>query len=167
MEILKNFGFDPIMLVAQIVNFLIIMFLLKRFLYKPVLDMLKKRQDIISEGLKQAEDARITLEKTLEKEKEILRKAQDEAKTTLTEAKNHAILISKQIENEARKQSEQIIEDSRKQITQETFEAEKRLSGKISSLSIDFLSKSLKEMFSEKTQKEAMEIALKKLKQEN
>ena len=75
MEILKNLGFDPVMLAAQIVNFLIILYLLKRFLYKPILEMLKKREDSIKEGLKQAEEARITLEKTLQEEKKILSKA--------------------------------------------------------------------------------------------
>jgi F-type H+-transporting ATPase subunit b len=58
MEILKTFGFDPILLGAQIINFLIIFYLLKRFLYKPVLGMLKTREDKIKEGIKQAEEAR-------------------------------------------------------------------------------------------------------------
>ena len=42
--------------------------------------MLKKREDKIKEGIKQAEEARLTLEKTLEQEKKILTKAQEEAK---------------------------------------------------------------------------------------
>ena len=57
MEIIKNFGVEPVLLVAQIINFLIILFILKKFLYKPVLDTLKKREDSIKEGLKQAEES--------------------------------------------------------------------------------------------------------------
>ena len=57
MEILKTFGVDPIFLGAQIVNFLIIFYLLKRFLYKPVLGCLKTGRQ--NQGLKQAEEARI------------------------------------------------------------------------------------------------------------
>ena len=77
MDFLKNLGFDPVMLGAQILNFLIIFFLLKRFLYKPVLDMIKKREDVIKEGLKQSEEAKLNLEKTLLEEKRILTKAQE------------------------------------------------------------------------------------------
>ena len=57
MEILENFGLNPMLLIAQIVNFLIVLFILKKFLYKPVLEMLKKRQTTIKDGLKQAEEA--------------------------------------------------------------------------------------------------------------
>ena len=55
MEILENFGVNPVLLAAQIVNFIIVLFILKKFLYKPILDLLKKRQFTIKEGLKQAE----------------------------------------------------------------------------------------------------------------
>ncbi|MCL5434940.1 MAG: ATP synthase F0 subunit B, partial [Patescibacteria group bacterium] len=106
MEILKNFGFDPAMLAAQIVNFLIILYLLKRFLYKPVLEMLKKRSDAIQEGIKQAEEARITLEKTLEEEKKILLKAKDEAKQVMEDSKLAAVAIAREIEENSKTQTE-------------------------------------------------------------
>ena len=62
MEIINNFGLDPLLLGAQIVNFLIIFFILKRFAYKPVLDILKKREDSIKEGLRQAEEGKKILD---------------------------------------------------------------------------------------------------------
>src|SRR5437870_10658982 len=57
MEILKNFGFEPILFIAQIVNFVIIYLILKKFLYKPVLKLLKDRKQTIAGGLKQAEES--------------------------------------------------------------------------------------------------------------
>lgn len=167
MEIVKNFGLDPFLFGAQIVNFLIVFYLLKRFLYKPVLDLLKKREDAIKEGLKQAEEAKLLLEKTQEREKEILKKAHENAKQTIDEAKNQAAEIATQIEENSKKQAEKIIEQAREQITLETKEAEKRLSERISDLSLDFLSNSIKEMFSEKEQKEVMEKAIKQIKKPN
>ncbi len=164
MEILKNFGFDPVMLVAQIVNFLIIFYLLKRFLYKPVLNMLKKRKDDIEKGVKDAEEGRLTLEKALEEEKKILRKAQEQSKRIIDDASNQAILISSDIEQNSRKQAEKILQDAKTQIVQETKEAEKRLSQDISRLSIEFLSTSLKEIFGEKEEKLIIKKTLKRLK---
>ena len=63
------------LLAAQIVNFLIVLFILRKFLYKPILDALKKRKDKISDGIRESEEARIRLEKITKDEKMILRNA--------------------------------------------------------------------------------------------
>ncbi len=164
MEIAKNFGLDPFLFGAQVINFLIIFYLLKRFLYKPVLTLLKKREDTIKEGLKQAEEARLLYEKTIEKEKEILRKAREDGKKMIDEAKNQASAMAHKMEENGKKQAEKIIQSAREQIQLETKEAEKKLTVKISELSFDFLNRALKEMFSEKEQKEVLEKALKQFK---
>ncbi len=164
MEILENFGFDPIMLVAQIVNFLIILFLLKKFLYKPILDTLNKRKADIEKGIKSAEEGRLTLEKALEEEKKILQKAQLQSKKIIDDAANQAILISSGIEENSKKQAEKILQDAKAQILQEAREAEKRLSQDISKLSIEFLSTSLKEIFGEKEERLIIKKTLKRLK---
>jgi F-type H+-transporting ATPase subunit b len=50
MEILNQFGLDWKLFIAQIVNFLVIAYIFKRFLYKPILDALHKRNDAIKKG---------------------------------------------------------------------------------------------------------------------
>ncbi len=164
MEFLKNLGFDPIMLGAQIINFLIIFFLLKRFLYKPVLTMIKKREDKIAEGIKQAEEARVTLENTLEEEKRILSKAQEESKKIVEAAKEQALAVAREIEEKSKKQAEKILLEARIQIEKESLETERKLSEKISVLAADILEKSLEGVFNQKEQKEIAEKALKKIK---
>jgi len=164
MEIFKEFGFDPVMLGAQIINFLIIFYILKRFLYKPVLEMLKKRKDDIEKGVKDAEEGRLTLEKALDEEKKILRKAQEQSKKIIDDASNQAILISNDIEQNSRKQAEKILNDAKLQIMQEAKEAEKRLAQDVSKLSIEFLTTSLKEIFGEKEKKLIIEKTIKRLK---
>jgi F-type H+-transporting ATPase subunit b len=164
MEILKTFGVDPILLGAQIVNFLIIFYLLKRFLYKPVLGMLKKREDKIKEGLKQAEEARLTLEKTLEEEKKIFAKAHDEAKALVEDAKLQAVEASREIEDNTKKQAEKILLDARAQIEQDTKRMEQELGEKISVLAEGMLEKSLQGVFGEKEQKQILSKALKNIK---
>lgn len=46
---------DWLTVIAQIFNFLILVWLLKRFLYQPIIDAMSKREQRISEGLRQAE----------------------------------------------------------------------------------------------------------------
>ena len=167
MDFFKNLGFDPVMLGAQILNFLIIFYLLKRFMYKPVLDMLKKREDAIKEGVKQAEDSKIALENALLEEKKILVKAQEEAKNIIEEAKAAALETSKEIEDNTKKETEKMLIEAKAQIEQESKNVEAKLSEKISILAADMLTKSLSGMFGEKEQKQIVNKALKEIKKVN
>lgn len=164
MEFLKSLGFDPIMLGAQILNFLIIFYLLKRFLYKPVMDMVKKREDKITEGLKQAEIATKTLENALLMEKKILSKAQNESQKLIEDAKSQAQELSIQMEENAKAQTQKLISDAHSQIQQETAQVERRLSEKTSFLAREILAKSLSGIFSQGEQKKVVEKALKNIK---
>ena len=167
MDILKTFGVDPVLVGAQIINFLIIFYLLKKFLYKPVLGMLKKREDKIQEGIKQAEEARITMEKTLAEEKKILNKAQTEAKNILEDARLKSLETSREIEANAKKQAERIVIQAKEVIEQESKNAESKLTQKISLVASDLLTESLKGLFNEKDQKQILNKTLKTIKNIN
>jgi len=164
MEIINNFGLNPVLLGAQIVNFLIILFLLKKFLYKPVLEILQKRQTTIKDGLKQADEARIKLEKVVIEEKEILRQAQLQSRKIIEDAKEEAIEVSKKISEDTKTQTEKLLTDAKEQIARETVGAEKKLALSTSKLAITFLEKTAKELFSTKEQGEVIAQALKKIK---
>ena len=164
MEIIKNFGLNPVLLAAQIVNFLIILFILKKFLYKPVLNILKKRQVTIKEGLKQAEEARIKLERVVAEEKDILRQAQLQSRRIIEDARLESIEIAREINEETKKQTEKLINDTKEQIARESIGAEKRLALSTSKLAVTFLEKALKDFFSSKEQTEVLSQALKKIK---
>lgn len=165
MEIIKNFGLDPFLLGAQIVNFLIVFYLLKRLLYKPVLTMLKNREARIREGLEKTEEARKLLEKTIEEEKTILKRAQNQANIFIEDAKNQALEISRQSEENSKKQAESMLTEAKDQIARESKITEEKLTVYISDLAIQFLQKTIKEFFSEKQQEEIMTKALKGLKE--
>ena len=164
MELIKNFGLNPMLLGAQIINFLIVFYLLKKLLYKPVLNMLKKRQIAIKEGVEQAEQARIKLEKVVVEEKNILRNAQLQSKKIIEDARQELTVITRQANDNAKTQTEKMLNDTRQQIIKESEEAEKRLALNTSKLAASFLEKALKEFFSSKEQKEVISNALKKMK---
>lgn len=164
MEIIKNFGLDPIFLAAQVVNFLIILYVLKRFLYKPILELLKKREDTIKETVRKNEEARILLEKAGTEEKAVLKRAEAYAKKLIEDAKIHATETAKEIEEVSKKQTEKILADASSQIKKEAVETEKRLTLTVSKIAIEFLEKSLKQLFSEKEQEEILKKALKEMK---
>lgn len=164
MEILSKFGIDWVLLLAQIINFLIIFYVLKRFAYKPILALLNKRRETIEKGLKDADEAERLLDKATEREKEILRKAQLEAKKLLDDAKSQRVEMMRHSEETTRKEADRMLKEAREQISFEAREAEKRLSSHVSELAMHFLQHSLEEVFTENEQEIVMRQALKKMK---
>ncbi|MBI2430733.1 MAG: F0F1 ATP synthase subunit B [Candidatus Levybacteria bacterium] len=164
MEILNTFGVDIKLFIAQVVNFLIVLYLLRRLLYKPLLTALQDRKKTIAQGLQQAEEGRLLLEKASEKERAMRKIAQEEARRLLDEAKKQRILLLKETESTTKKQAEKILADAQEQITLETKEAEKRLATHVSELAVLFLQKSVHNLFTQKEQDEIVKNAMKKMK---
>ncbi len=152
MEILQNFGFDPKLFAAQVINFLILLALMRKFFYKPLLDILKKRQKLIEDGVEKAKAAQELFDKTAEKEKIILKKAQEEAKKMIAEVKVQRDSLLKTAEIDAKKQAEAIMIEASVNIAYTAKETEKRLARHIAELSVNILQKSLTGVFSKKEQ---------------
>ncbi len=112
---MDEFAINPTVLIAQIINFGIVLFLLKKFVYKPVLSMLEARRKTIEEGLKSAEEAKVELSKAEEKATEIRDKAYAEAKIMNEEAKTTAATSANDIIVKANTQADQIVKFAEKE----------------------------------------------------
>jgi len=163
MDILQNFGIDPLLLTAQVVNFLIIFWLLKRFAYKPIFGMLKKRQKQIEDGIENAKLAEASLQKAQEEEKEIIKKARDEARNLLLDAKVQAQSVVDGAQEKAKIQVAKMLEDGQRKLQDQLTNSEKTLSKHAAELAVKLLEKSLASVVSEKEQKEIVIRATKKL----
>lgn len=113
MEILNNFGFEPIFFTAQIINFLILFFVFKKFLYKPILKVLKNRAHAITKGLEDAENAKKALEDAGIQKEKIIAKAALEAEKIIKETRTNAQSIREEIFNKSKVEAEKIIAQSR------------------------------------------------------
>ena len=167
MEIFKNFGIEWSLLAAQIINFLIIFYIFKRYLYKPLFNLLKKRENSIKEGLEKAEEGKKALDQALIKEKKIIKDAQDTARNIIQDAKEHAQALAKDIEEKTKQQSDRMIEDAKIQISLETKSAERELNKYVSRLSIDLLKKALPDVFTDKEQSNIVARAVKDLREKH
>jgi len=121
MDFLKDFGVEPILLLAQIVNFAILLFILKRFLYKPILKVLEERKNKIATSMKQSEQIQKRFEEMEIKQQEILDNAKNESAQIIGEAKSEAKTLSSQIQTEASNQADQTLRRA-----QETLALEKQ-----------------------------------------
>ncbi|EKD65634.1 MAG: hypothetical protein ACD_50C00026G0004 [uncultured bacterium] len=167
MEFISNFGLDPILLVAQIVNFLVVLFILRKFLYKPILKTLEKRKNLIKDGLDKAQEATIRLEKIEEKERRVLSTAQKQAQQMLDEAKKESVGILKDAEDSTKAKVDKMLSDARMQISMESKDVEKKLTLYVSQLAVDFLKKTTEDLFNKEDQELVMKKAIKKLGQKN
>lgn len=110
MEAITSLGIDGKMLIAQIINFLILLFLLNRLLYKPILNLFDERRKKIEQGLKDAEASNKALETANDEAEKIKEKAFKEAGIIIEKAKGEAQEEAKQITSEAHKQADKIIQ---------------------------------------------------------
>lgn len=164
MEILHTFGIDWVLLVAQIINFAIILFVLKKFLYKPIMTMLAARREEIKKGIEDAEKARVLLEEATQREQKLLKNAQSEAKKTIDEAKKQADILLAKAKDDTKKEAEKILKDAKEQITFETKQAEKRLVTHISDLAISMIAKAIPDVVTDEERTSIIKETTKKLK---
>lgn len=90
MELLEKFGINFPVLIAQVVNFLIVLGVLYKFAYKPVLKMLHDRTKMIEDGVKNAEKAKTAVEEAAKKQEQVLAEARTEAQAILTKAREQS-----------------------------------------------------------------------------
>jgi F-type H+-transporting ATPase subunit b len=159
MDILNNFGFDPKLFIAQIINFVIVFFILKKIMYKPVLEILKKRDQEIKKGLKDSEDAQKLLEETQDNEIKILQKAQEKAENIINEAKIQAQELKLEAEQKTKRETELLMTQAKETIKQEEKAAEERLTEKIGIIALGLLEKSLVGVFGKEEQQKIMKKA--------
>lgn len=105
MDILNQFGINPILLLAQIVNFALLLFILKKFLYKPILHVLEQRKKKIEESLKNAEEIEKKLAQIAGRESAAILAAAGEGEKMIKEAGQE----SSRIIEDANKSAERIL----------------------------------------------------------
>jgi len=134
MEILKNFGVQPVLLVAQIVNFLIILFILRKFFFGPITKVLEDRRQKIEESLKNAEEIERKLAETEEKTAKILEDAAAQAKQVIDGAKSHSQEIINEAQKEAAKTLEETVAAAQNQIKSQKEEMKREIESEIITL---------------------------------
>ncbi len=150
-------------MIGQIINFLIILYILKRYLYKPLFNVLKKRQELAKESVKNAENSEKALESAKEHEKEIIQKARQIADDIIKEAKERSDEIVKLADVSAKERTDKMLQDTKVQIDLETAQAQKELNQYVLRLSLDMLKRTLNNVFTEKEQSEIIDKAMKEM----
>jgi len=116
---MEALGIEPKLLIAQVVNFFIIVVVLQALLYKPILTILNKRKKEIEDGLNYTENMRKENEKSEEKKAQMIKEARQEGQRIIEEAQKDAKNEAKKILEETKKSIADMLSKGRATLTEE------------------------------------------------
>jgi F-type H+-transporting ATPase subunit b len=154
-------GFSLSSFLIQIISFIIIFLILRKFAFKPILKILKERTDLINEG--------ITLGETMKKQKAELEKAvEDELHKTraqadkiISDAHNKSKEMILSAENDALKKAEMVAKDAKLSIEREAAMTKERLKGELVGLVSEATEAIIGKKIDSKSDNELIDKALK------
>lgn len=149
---MEQLGIEPQLLLAQIVNFAIIAFVLQKLLFKPIMAMLEKRKTEIEAGLKLTDSMREEEEKLMIKRDKALSKAKEEALAILEDAKKQGKETEKEIAAKAQQQAAEIIERARLEADEIKKNAKDDLQSEAVDIAVQMAKRLLSAIMSEKDQ---------------
>ncbi len=154
---------DPGLFIWTILTFLVLLFLLAKFAWKPLLAALEERENKIKNSLEDAEKAKAELERINVKSEEIIAKARSEAQSIHVEAKAATERIKADLKAKAEEDSKKIREEAEKQIRVEKDKAINEIRQEVVDLSLAVAEKVIKKNLSKEDNQGLIEDSLKNL----
>lgn len=146
----------------MVVSFSIILFLLKKFAWKPILTMIKEREQSIENALAAAEKAKADMAVLQSDNERILAEARAERDVLLKEAREMKEQIISEAKGAATKEGDRLLKIARENIQNEKMAAITELKNQVATLSIEIAEKILKsELSSDEKQKSLVNNLLK------
>ncbi len=162
-EIIQTFHIDWKMLLAQVINFGIVVFVLYKFAYRPLLKHMNERTETIERGLEDAKKAQEKLEEADKDKEEKLKKAKKEALAILEEAGRQAEKNKETMVTEAREEAGKVVEQAKKQIELEKEKMLKEMKQEVGELVVQATEKVVKGKLSEEGDKKLVDDVVKSL----
>ena len=137
-------------------SFLILLFLLKKFAWKPILASLKERENSIEEALNSAESAREQMANIKAENDKILAQAKIERDGILKDAKEVKTQIINEAKDIAKLEASKIIDNARAEIVSEKEKVISEIKAQMAILSVNIAEKIIKTELSSKNKKEEL-----------
>ena len=162
-QVLEALGIKGPVILLQIVGFLVLYFLLRRFLFGPVGTMLKAREKEVAEGLQAAEAARQEAERLkLDKDK-LISEARDEGRGLVQKAVKEAQNARERILAEAQQEKEELLVRGRAIIEVERNQAVVELREQVSDLALRAAEKAIRQATDDTAHRQAIDAFINSL----
>lgn len=147
-KLINDFSFG--LFIWQVVIFVGLIFLLKKFAWKPILDAVNEREQGIKNALESAENARNEMQNLQADNQRILQEARAERDAMLKDAREMKEKMVADAKNEAQEQGQKMIDQAKAAIESEKNAAMADLKSHVAILSLSIAEKILKDELSNK-----------------
>ncbi len=154
---------DPGLFIWTILTFLVLLGLLKKYAWGPLLNALESRQEMIRKSLDDAEQAKQELVKVQQESVAIVAKARVEADAIISSSRTDAANLRDELRRQAKVEAEQILKNTERQIQQETERAMSQIHHEAIDLSVSIASKLIQRNLTKEDNEELIEDALKQV----
>ncbi len=135
---------NPGLIIWTTVTFILLLLVLKKVAWKPILESLSARENSIAEALQKAETARKEAEEIIANNKANLAKFEEEAKTIISEARAYAEKLKTETEEKSKAEAKRLIDEAKQEIERKQQEAFNLLKAKVAEIAVDAAEKILK-----------------------
>ena len=154
---------DPGLFIWTIFTFLVLLTLLSKFAWRPLLQALETRQEMIKKSLDDAEQAKTELQQVQEESNRIVAKARVDADAIITASRADAAKLQEELRAKARDEADGIIKNAERQIQQQTDQSLAKIRGEAVDLSLMIASKLIQRNLSKEDNDTLIEDALKQI----
>ena len=163
MELIEKLRIDWKLIIAQIINFGIVLFLLYKFAYKPVLSALDKRKNMIEKGVNDAKKSEELLAEIENMKERALNSVKEKTAEMMAEAAKEASSMKQEMLAEAHNEAKKAIDKAKTEMEAQKQSMLKEAKSDIGRMIVAATTKILEREFSESDQKRLMEDAAKEI----
>ena len=164
-SLIDTFHIDWHLIIAQMINFGVVVFVLYRFAIKPLGKLMEERSAKISDGISDAKRHKEILSQTQEEYKKIISEARKESQEIVTLAKKDAEKIRESLIEKASEDARKIVDDGKKELDSEKEKIIIDAKREIANLVVQGTEKILDEVMDEKLKSRVTDSATKYFKQ--
>ncbi|MBZ0182318.1 MAG: F0F1 ATP synthase subunit B [Melioribacteraceae bacterium] len=136
---------NPGLIIWTVVTFVILLFILKKVAWKPILTSLSEREKFILESLKKAEVAQKEAEKLIQDNKVSIAKAEEEAQKIVAQGRDYAEKLKAQMLEESKAEAKKMIDNAKAEIERKNQEAFNNIKSQVAEIAINAAEKIIKE----------------------
>ncbi|MEN2767297.1 F0F1 ATP synthase subunit B [Ornithinibacillus xuwenensis] len=159
-------GFHAGDMLTQLFFFVVLLILLRKFAWGPVMDMMKKREEYVASEIDAAEQSRLEAEKAANEANEQLKQTKLEAQKIIEDAKNAGVKQEQDIIESARMEADRIKKAAQQEIQNEKEKALQALQDQVASLSVLIASKVIEKELSAQDQEKLINEYIKEVGEE-
>jgi F-type H+-transporting ATPase subunit b len=154
---------SPGLIVWTIITFLILLLILKKFAWKPILNSLNEREKSIRDSLEAAEKAKVEAEKIVADNQANLAKAEEEAQKIIAQGREYSEKLKAQMLEESKTQAQKMIDEATSEIERKNQEAFNNLKDQVVTIAVEASEKIIRENLDKDKQKSIVEKYLQDL----